>query len=68
MTIADEITHYETRLTNIRAKIDKIESYRAIEEGSQGGRFRTEFANINDLYKQESTIKTKLMTLKASIL
>jgi hypothetical protein len=68
MTIADEITHYETRLTNIRAKIEKTESLKAVEEGSQGGRFRTEFANISDLYKQESTIKTKLMTLKASIL
>lgn len=62
-TVAEQIVHYEARLTAINAKIEASEQYRAMEEGSAQGRFRTEFADISKLYEERDRIITRLTIL-----
>lgn len=62
-TVAGQIAHYEARLTAVNAKIEASEQYRAMEEGSAQGRFRTEFADIDKLYAERDKIMTRLTLL-----
>lgn len=64
-TIAERVAELESRLTAINAKISASEQFRAMEEGSAAGRFRTEFANITHLYAERERIEVKLTTLRA---
>lgn len=64
MAVADLITELETRLTSVNAKIEASEQYRAMEEGSAAGRFRTEFVDISKLYAERDRIRTRLTTLR----
>jgi hypothetical protein len=62
-TTAELIAELETRLTNVKAKIDSAEQFRALEEGSAQARFRTEFVDIDKLYKERERIRTQLTIL-----
>jgi len=62
-TVAQRITELEARLTNINAKIDASEQFRALEEGSAQSRFRTEFTDISALYAERDRIRTQLTIL-----
>lgn len=62
-TTAALIAELEARLISVNAKIEKSEGFRAIEEGSAQGRFRTEFVDINSLYKERDRITTRLTIL-----
>lgn len=68
MSVAESILGYETRLASVNAKIEKSEQFRALEEGSAQGRFRTEFVAIETLYKERDSIKVKLQTLRMAAL
>jgi hypothetical protein len=65
MTIEEKISHLKTRLSSINEKIEKQENLREIEEGSNGGRFRTQFADIGKLYEERDKIENKLAVLEA---
>lgn len=62
--VTDEITRLELRLTSIRTKIEAQEAVREMEEGGAGARFRTQFTNIEVLYKEEYMLSTRLQSLK----
>ena len=62
-TIADDIFRLEAELSRIRTKIAASEQFRALEEGSASGRFRTEFADINKLFDREAVVTARLETL-----
>jgi hypothetical protein len=63
-TIAEEIAELETRLAALNTKIDEQESFRELEEGGQGARFRTQFADIGKLYKERDHVRIRLRTLR----
>ena len=62
-TIPEQITRLEASLTAIRGKITAIEGYDEVEEGGNGGRHRTRYADIDKLYTQEQKIQTRLNAL-----
>ena len=62
-TTAELIVELEARLANVKAKIDSAEQFRALEEGSAQARFRTEFVDIDKLYKERERIRTQLTIL-----
>ena len=64
-TIADDILRLETELANLREKIGKQEELKELEEGGTG-KFRTEFANIDSLYRREEKLQTRLDALYRS--
>ena len=62
-TTAEDITRLEAELAALRTKITTQESLREVEEGGGNARFRTEFTPIDNLYKREAQLQTKLDTL-----
>jgi len=64
LTISEEITELEVRLSALTTKIENQEGLRELEEGGQGARFRTQFADIGKLYKERDAIRTRLRTLR----
>lgn len=62
-TIAEDITRLEEELSRVRTKISASEQFRALEEGSASGRFRTDFVDISKLFDRESVIVARLNTL-----
>jgi len=62
-TIDEDITSLETKISSLDTKISNQEAIKELEEGGAGSRFRTEFANINSLYKRRDTLNNRLQTL-----
>ena len=62
--VSEEITDLETRITAINSTIDNQQSFRELEEGGSGSRFRTSFTDINKLYRERDRLKTRLRTLR----
>ncbi len=62
-TIAEQITSLETKIDALDTKISNQEALKELEEGGAGSRFRTEFANIDSLYKQREKLNSRLTAL-----
>lgn len=62
-TIDEDIARLEGQLAAIRATISQQESFRAVEEGSAQGRFRSEFTDITKLYDRERDLSNRLTLL-----
>jgi len=63
-TVAEQITDFENRIATLDTKIDQIEATREIEEGGAGSRFRTEYTDIDKLYKRRDNLNNRLRTLR----
>ena len=62
-TVAEQITDLEAKIASLDTKIEAQEALKELEEGGAGSRFRTEFANIDSLYKQREKLNSRLTTL-----
>jgi len=66
-TVQEDITRLQTQLDAVRTDIAKIQKYKEVEEGGNGGKHRTQYTNINDLYRREEILQTRLDALYRSI-
>jgi hypothetical protein len=62
-TVAEQITDLETKIDSLDTKIAAQEALKELEEGGAGSRFRTEFANIDSLYREREKLNSRLTTL-----
>lgn len=62
-TIDADIIRLQLELDNLRIKIGKQEALDELEEGGAGSKFRTQFADIDKLYRREGRLQTRLDAL-----
>lgn len=63
-TVAQEITRLEAELATLDTTITNQQSFRELEEGGAGSRFRTQFTAADALYKRRDEINARLTTLR----
>lgn len=64
LTISENITRLEARVSALDTKIEEQERFRELEEGGQGARFRTQFTNATELYNEREKLAARLRTLR----
>jgi len=63
-TVAEQITDLETKITTLDTTISNQQAIAELEEGGAGSRFRTEYANIDSLYRRRDNLDARLRTLR----
>jgi len=63
-TVAEQITDLETKISALDTTISNQQAIAELEEGGAGSRFRTQYANIDSLYRRRDNLNARLRTLR----